>query len=152
MTPVTPGSPRRGYARRVAVSASPEITERIKEGFECWNDGNLDLMEEMYAEDGEYDMSAVFTDSTPFRGRESMRRQWESSWEAWEGSRMDPQAVFDVGENRFVIDARLWGKGIRSGAEVDQRFALLYTIRESDDKIVRCQLFPSLAEAMNAAR
>ena len=136
----------------MAVSASPRITERFKEGFECWNDGDLDLMQDMYAEDGEYDMSAVFTDATPIRGHESMRRQWESLWEAWEGIRMDPQEVFDVGNGRFVVDIRFWGKGVRSGAEVDQRYALLYTIRTSDEKIVRCQLFPNLAAAMNAAR
>lgn len=52
---------------------------------------------------------------------------------------------------RFVVDVRLWGKGKRSGVEVDQRFAYLYTLRESDDKIVRCQLFMSVDAAMEHA-
>jgi hypothetical protein len=34
---------------------------------------------------------------------------------------MDPLAVFDVGGGRFVVDLRWWGKGKRSGLEVDQR-------------------------------
>jgi ketosteroid isomerase-like protein len=135
----------------VAEAASPEIVERFKEGFECWNGGELDLMQDMYAEDGEFDLSAVFTDTRPYRGRKDMRRQWDEIWEAWEGVRMDPLEVFDVGEGRFVVDVRLWGKGRRSGAEVDQRFAYLYTLREADEKIVRCQLFSTVHAAMDAA-
>jgi ketosteroid isomerase-like protein len=133
------------------ATASPHVVDRFKVGFECWNDGELDLMQDMYAEDGEYDMSAVFTDTTPFRGHESMRRQWDEMWIAWEGIRMDPLEVFDLGGGRFVVDMRLWGKGKRSGAEVDQRYALLYTLRDSDDKVVRCQLFPSVEAATDAA-
>jgi ketosteroid isomerase-like protein len=47
---------------------------------------------------------------------------------------------------------RLWGKGKRSGAEVDQRFAFLYTLREADDKIVRAQLFPDAQAALDHAK
>jgi ketosteroid isomerase-like protein len=132
-------------------TASPEIVERFQEGFECWNGGELDLMQDMYAEDGEFDLSAVFTDTAPFRGHEGMRRQWDELWETWEGLRMDPLEVLDVGDMRFVVDVRLWGKGKRSGAEVDQRFAYLYTIREADGKIVRCQLFATVEAATDAA-
>ena len=132
-------------------TAPPEILEWLKEGFECWNGGELDLMQDMYAEDGEVDLSAVFTDTQPVRGRESMRRYFDDLWEIWEGIRMDPLEVFDVGGGRFVVDVRWWGKGKRSGAEVDQRFAYLYTLREADEKIVRCQLFPTVQAAMDFA-
>jgi ketosteroid isomerase-like protein len=143
------GSPR--YPRDMPETVSPELLERFKEGFECWNGGELDLMQEMYAEDGEYDVSAVFTDTPPTRGHENLRRQWDELWETWEGIRMDPLEVFDMGGWRFVVDVRLWGKGKRSGAEVDQRFAFLYTLREADEKIVRCQLFPTVEAAMDSA-
>jgi ketosteroid isomerase-like protein len=135
----------------VPQPVSPEVLERLKVGFECWNGGELDLMQDMYAEDGEFDLSAVFTDTRPFRGHENMRRQWDETWETWEGVRQDPLEAFDVGDGRFVVDVRLWGKGKRSGAEVDQRFAYLYTIREADEKIVRCQLFPTVQAAIDAA-
>jgi ketosteroid isomerase-like protein len=140
-----------GYAPNVPQTASPEILERFKEGFECWNGGELDLMQDAYAEDGEVDLSAVFTDTPPFRGHASMRRYWDELWETWEGIRMDPLEVFDVGRGRFVVDVRLWGKGKRSGAEVDQRFAYLYTLREADEKIVCSQLFPTVQAAMDFA-
>ena len=99
----------------MSQTASPEVVERFKEGFECWNGGELDLMQDSYAEDGELDLSSVFTDTRPFHGREDMRRQWDEIWEAWQGVRMDPLEVFDVGDGRFVVDVRLWGKGSEAG-------------------------------------
>jgi hypothetical protein len=54
-------------------------------------------MLDLYAEDGELDLSAVFTDMSVYRGRDSMHRQPDALWEVWEGVRMDPLAVFDVG-------------------------------------------------------
>jgi ketosteroid isomerase-like protein len=141
----------REYAPNVIQTATPDILERFKQGFECWNGGELDLMQDMYAEDGEVDLSAVFTDTQPFRGHESMRRLWDELWETWEGMRMDPLEVFDIGDRRYVVDVRLWGKGKRSGVEVDQRFAYLYTAREGDRKIVRCQLFPTVQTAIDVA-
>jgi len=80
-----------------------------------------------------------------------MRRYWDELWETWEGIRLDPLEVFDVGDGRYVVDARLWGRGKRSGAEVDQRFAYLYTLRLEDERIIRAQLLPDLAAAMSAA-
>jgi ketosteroid isomerase-like protein len=132
-------------------TASPEVVERFKEGFECWNGGDLDLMQDDYAEDAEFDISAVFIDTPPFKGHASMRRHWDKTWEAWEGVRVDPIEVFELGGGRFVVDVRLWGRGKRSGVDVDQRFAYLYTLREADEKILRCQLFPSVHAAMQSA-
>lgn len=132
-------------------TTSPEVIERFKEGFEQWNCGELDLMQDQYADDAEIDFSAVFTDMEPFRGHETIRRQYNELWKVWEGIRLDPLEVFDVGQGRFVVDMRLWGKGKRSGVEVDQRLASLYTLRESDQKVVRNQLFPTVQAAMDYA-
>jgi hypothetical protein len=43
------------------------------------------------------------------------------------------------------------GSGKRRGVEIDQRFVDLYTIREVDEKIVRCQLFPTVSDATESA-
>ena len=37
----------------MAETASPEVLERFKEGFEWWNCSGLDLMLDRYAEDAE---------------------------------------------------------------------------------------------------
>lgn len=127
------------------------MLDQFKERMECWNRGELDLMQDMYAEDGVFDVSAVFTDVAPRRGHQSMRRYWEELRETWQGLRTDPVEGFDVGEGRYVIDMRMWGKGQRSGIEVDQRFAFLYTFRPQDRKIVHAQMFPDVATAISAA-
>jgi ketosteroid isomerase-like protein len=148
---VTDAAPGWRYARDVAEIASRDTVDQVRQGYEFWNCGTPDLMLDLYAEDGELDLSAVFTDMSVYRGRDSMRRQLDALWEAWEGVRMDPLAVFDVGGGRFVVDLRWWGKGKRSGVEVDQRAAFLYTVRAVDNKIVRSQLFPSVEAAMESA-
>jgi ketosteroid isomerase-like protein len=127
------------------------MLDRFKERFECWNRGELDLMQDMYAEDGVFDVSAVFTDVAPMRGHQRMRRYWNELWETWDGIRLDPIEVFDAGDGRYVVDVRLWGKGRRSGVEVDQRFAFVYTIRPEDEKIVHAQLLPDVAAAISVA-
>jgi hypothetical protein len=108
-------------------------------------------MQAMYAEDAVFDVSAVFTDVAPVRGHENMRRYWNELWEIWGGLRLDPLEAFDVGDRRYVVEVRLWGKGKRSGVEVDQRFAFLYALRSEDDKIIRAQLLPDVAAALSAA-
>ena len=132
-------------------SPSPEVLARIKESFEWWNGGEPQLMLDDYAEDAELDISAVFTDVSVLRDHDSMRRQISEWYEAWEGLRLDSLDVIDVGRGRYVVGIRLWGKGRRSGAEVDRRVAMLYTLREPDKVIVRAQLFPSAEAAIESA-
>jgi ketosteroid isomerase-like protein len=124
---------------------------RLEERFECWNRGEFDLMLEPYAEDGGFDVSAVFTDIAPVRGHENLLRCWHEMREAWGGLRMDPVELIDVGDGRYIADLRLWGKGRRSGAEVDQRFAMLYTVRSEDGKVTHAQLLPDITAAISAA-
>ena len=107
-------------------------------------------MEEMYAEDALFDVSAVFTDVAPMRGKENIRRYWYELRETWAGLRLDPLEVLDVGDGRYVADLRLWGRGKRSGVEVEQRFAFLYTVRP-DGKVIGVRLLPDLAAAISAA-
>ena len=108
-------------------------------------------MLDMYAEDAVFDVSAVFTDVAPMQGHQNIRRYWQTLRETWQGVRIDPLEGFDVGEGRFVVDQRMWVKGKRSGAEVDQRFAMLYAFRTEDGKITHAQLLPDVAAAISAA-
>src|SRR5438128_8089725 len=105
----------------MAKPVSSEVLERfrVQERFDCWNRDELDLMMELYAEDAVFDMSAVFTDTTPVRGREDMLRAWYELRETWGGGvRADPVELYDLGDRRYVLDVRLWGKGTRSGVEI----------------------------------
>ena len=108
-------------------------------------------MLEMYAEDAVWDVSAVFTDDAPVRGHQNLLRSWRELQETWGGGmRLDPLEMLDLGDGRYVLDSRLWGKGTRSGVEVDQRFAFLYDLRP-DGKVSRARLFPDVATAISVA-
>jgi ketosteroid isomerase-like protein len=109
-------------------------------------------MLEPYAEDAVFDVSAVFTDAEPARGRESIRRFWATLKETWDGLRIEPLAAFDLGDDRFVLDQRMWAKGARSGIGIDQRFAMLYEVRPEDQKIVRAQLLPDVETAISVGQ
>jgi ketosteroid isomerase-like protein len=135
----------------VARTASPQILELASERFECWNRNELDQMQDMYAPDAVFDVSAVFTDVRPKQGHGEMREYWNEMQEVWSGVRLDPLEAFDVGDNRYVIDLRLSGQGQRSGAEVEQRFAMLYTLRPEDGKVLRAELYADVDAAEAAA-
>jgi ketosteroid isomerase-like protein len=137
-----------------AEPVPPEILDRLRvtETFECWNRDELEPMLQFYAPDAVFDVSAVFTDVPPKRGHAEMLSYWRELRETWGGGmRSDPIAAHDLGEGRFVLELRLWGKGTLSGVEVDQRFAFLYTIR-ADGKVISAQLFPDLVAAIIAGR
>ena len=131
---------------------SREVLDRLRmeERFECWNRGEFDLMLEPYAEDALFDVSAVFMDVAPVRGHADMRRSWEDLRETWQGLRLDPVEVLEIGEGRYAVDLRLWGKGRGSGAEVDQRFAMLYEVGPAG-QVVSAQLLADVAAAISAA-
>jgi ketosteroid isomerase-like protein len=139
------------YAPTIAKALPPEFLEQFDEQFDCWNRGELDQMLELYAEDAVFDVSAVFTDVSPMHGREDIRRYWGTLREIWDGIRLDPLEGFELEDGRFVIDQRWWSKGTRSGIEIDQRMAILYTLRPDDRKIVHAKLFPDVATAIAAA-
>ena len=124
---------------------------RLEERFECWNRGEFELMLEPYAEDAVFDVSAVFTDVAPVRGHENMYRCWKELRETWDGLRLDPIELLDLGDGCYVADLRLWGKGRQSGAEVDRRFAMLYAFAPEDGKVTRAQLLPDIAAAISVA-
>jgi ketosteroid isomerase-like protein len=131
---------------------SPDILDRLRvqERFDCWNRDEFGPMEEMYAEDAVFDPSAVFSDVAPLRGKDAIRRYWHELRETWAGLRLDPVEVLDLGEGRYVADLRLWGKGKRSGAEVERRLALLYTFG-ADGKATRIRMLSDVATAVSAA-
>jgi ketosteroid isomerase-like protein len=131
----------------MAPAVSPEALEQWKRLYECWNSGDFDEMLDMYAEDATFDVSAVFTDLPPVRGHADIRNCWDELYETLDGLRMDPIEVFSLGSGRYVADMRLWGRGRRSGAEVDRRYGYLAVFGGENGKCLHSQLLPDMASA-----
>jgi ketosteroid isomerase-like protein len=134
----------------MARPVPPQLLQQFQEVFECWNGGDVDQMLDHYAQDGVFDVSAVFVDVPPARGHADIRRSFEALQESLEGLRMDPVEVLSLGSNRFVAQMRLWGKGRRSGVEVDHRYGYLLTFRAEDQKCLSGQMFPDVPTALAA--
>jgi ketosteroid isomerase-like protein len=130
---------------------TPEIKAFVDQGFSCWNGGEIDLMADDYADDAEVDTTTALPDGRRYKGREEFVRFFHEQWDAWDRLRMEPLDVADAGGGRYVVEVRLTGTGRGSGIEIDQRMGLLYTLREQDGKVARCQMFPSRDAALEAA-
>jgi ketosteroid isomerase-like protein len=128
--------------------ASPEMLVAFREGFECWNRGEIDLMADSYDPDATVDMSRVLPDESVLHGVEAIRPFFHRLWDAWEGVRYDPEEIFELGEDRFLVATRVWGRGRASGIEIDQRQGFLYTLGPSG--IASLVMYPSTEEALAA--
>jgi ketosteroid isomerase-like protein len=134
----------------VSVQAvTPDVLAAFRERFECYNRHDFDAMEEMYRPDAVFDPSRVFPGERPRQGYEDMREYWEEIWEIWDGVRLGPVEVLDVGGDRYVVVVELGGRGKRSGADVGQPFAYLHALR--DGLVARADLFPDREAALAAA-
>jgi ketosteroid isomerase-like protein len=134
----------------MAVRAAPELFEYVRDRIDCWNRHELDEMANLYGEDGVVDVTRVFPDGGIVRGRAEVQAMLDEWWEIWEGVRMDTVDVLDAGDGCAVAEIRVWGRGKRSGVEVDRRLALLYTLTE-DGMVVRNDWFPDVDAALEAA-
>jgi ketosteroid isomerase-like protein len=135
----------------MAARAEPDLFAYVRNGIDCWNRHEFDEMADLYVgEDAVLDVTRAFPDGGIVRGRERVRAFLYEWWETWEGVRMDTIDVLDAGDGRVVADVRIWGRGKRSGVEVDQRLAFLYTLGE--DRMVRSnEWFPDVDAALEAA-
>ncbi|MDQ6796220.1 MAG: nuclear transport factor 2 family protein [Chloroflexota bacterium] len=128
-------------------AVSPQVFAQVKEVFDCWNERDFDGMLDMWADDGVFDVSAVFVDVPPTRGHADLSRCWHQLLQSLDGLRMDPVEVFSLGSRRYAVDMRLWGKGRQSGVEVDHRYGYVCAFGE-DGKCLNARLLPDLASAL----
>jgi ketosteroid isomerase-like protein len=94
-------------------------------------------------------LDVVGTAGGVHRGHDGLRRFFREWHEAWERVEYDYDELIDAGGDQVVSVVTRRGRGRASGAEVELRVALLWTLREG--KIARVVWFPSREEALEAA-
>ena len=83
-----------------------------------------------------------------YRGHQAVL-DWMKEWaEAWEEIDYTPEEFTEAGDN-VLVSVRYDGRGKGSGVRVEGRFWYLITIRNG--KIVRWELYPERAQALEAA-
>jgi ketosteroid isomerase-like protein len=131
-----------------AEPVSPVIFASVVEGWECYNRRDFDAMEAHYQPDAVLDVSRVYLDERPRRGRTEMRVYWEQVWEISAGLRMEPVEVLDLGSGRYLVVMRYGQRGKRSGADVERDVALIYTLREG--LVARVDMYADRHAALEA--
>jgi ketosteroid isomerase-like protein len=80
-------------------------------------------------------------------GRDAVIKASRRYWGTWQDYRLEAEQLWDAGSSVVVV-VRERGRGKRSGAPFDQRFAQVWTF--SRGRIVRWEVFPDAARALEA--
>ena len=129
---------------------SKENVEVIRDQFEAVNERDFARAMTHYAEEVELVVhSDAFLNRGTFAGREAVG-EWFGDWfRTFEpGYRFHFEELRDLGDVVLLI-ATHHGRGRTSGVEVRGETGYLYTVR--DGKIVRAELYPDGAAALEAA-
>jgi ketosteroid isomerase-like protein len=124
-------------------------------------EGDIDVIREMFEAFNSEDIGRIldFTDpefcvSVPpelsaepdiYRGRDGMRRYWESFQEAMETIRFNPGRVADTGRG-VLVEMHLTARGRQTGIAVEQLVVGVWEIRAG--RAYRIRVFPTLAGAL----
>ena len=112
-------------------------------------DRSLDRVAEFW--DPEIDWRAIEgapDDIGVFKGHEAMRRYYGQWYETFDDIQVETEELLDAGE-QIVAMIRAVGRMKGSGANIDMRLGIVYTVR--DGLIVRGREYPSREEALEAA-
>jgi ketosteroid isomerase-like protein len=85
-----------------------------------------------------------------YRGREGylqFYREWLSAW--GDGFRFEPRELIDLGDGRLVALAEIKVRGHKSGVELGQRIAFVWTI-DNEGRAVREDSFADWGDALEA--
>jgi uncharacterized protein len=129
------------------------------------NESNADLVRQRFGPMRDGDVEALlplihpeFEVTTPpalaaepdtYRGREGIRRYFESFYESMDRVSFEPDDFIAVGE-RVVVPVTLRARGRTTGIETAQRVVQVWELR--DEKAYRIEVYATLEEAMDAAR
>jgi len=123
--------------------------ELAKRGIDAFNTRDLDLVDELAHPDYEFFPALVGTiDGDSFKGREGLKRYFETVSDTWEELRLVGEEFRDLG-NRVLWLGRLEGCGRGSGVPVDSPCAFIIELRAR--KIERVRAYLDHGEALRAA-
>jgi ketosteroid isomerase-like protein len=128
---------------------SESDVKALRDGFDALAEGGYEAL--MPLIDPDFEMTTPpgqAAEPDTYRGREGMRRWWESFYEVMDDIEIRPRNFTDAGENRVVSEFTLSARGQASGIEVQQEVVTLWTFR--DGKAIRVEFFRDPEEAWEA--
>ena len=125
-----------------------ENVELVRRLLEVYNERSFEQNNDLIAPDIVWDMSRVqLPDWQESTGRDEFL-DWRGAWEeGFSSEHMEPEEIIDAGD-RVVVLVHHRGHGKLSGIDVDQHFAMVWTVR--DGRAVRMDLYPTREAALEA--
>jgi ketosteroid isomerase-like protein len=111
------------------VPAGLSDTEVVQRSYDVWNDDDLERFLTLTHPEAEYIPSGIFPGmASAYRGREGVRRWWETFHEPWREIRVVPERIVERGEEIAVL-VRFEGTG-RDGVATTMSFINRIEVRE----------------------
>ena len=124
------------------------ISRAIRENAQALNRGDYEVFLTAYDPEIEINVIGDVTSGGHYRGREGLREFLLNRDEVWEGYRLEPETVIDLGD-RYVLLQRHSGRGSGSGIEVDRNLGVVMEL--GGGMVTRMDFFWSADEALKAA-
>ena len=124
----------------------PTYKELAERGYRAWNEDDPSALLAICHPEVEYHTSGVFPGLEPvYRGKEAMRRWWETFHEPWREIKVIPERIAERPDGVAVL-IRFVGTG-RHGIETTMQF--INTIEVRDGLAYRFDSQPPTAEAIS---
>ena len=126
-----------------------DARDAVLAAYEALNERDIDAAMEALAEDAEWHESEVLPDTGVYRGREAIRAFLTDFLASWERFHQTVEEVREEGD-RMLVMIHLEATGRGSAAEVDARYAHLWTV--SGGRGTRVDAFYDRDEALAALK
>jgi ketosteroid isomerase-like protein len=127
---------------------SQENVELVRKLYEVYNERSFTEHPDLVDADIVWDMSRVnLPDASVSTGRDDFPNFVEAWAESFASEQMEAQEMVDAGD-RVVVIVRHRSQGKRSGIELEQTFAMVWTLRNG--RAIRMEVFPTRHEALEA--
>jgi ketosteroid isomerase-like protein len=127
---------------------SQENVELVRKLFEVYNERSFAENAELVDPEIVWDLSRLeLPEGTPYTGRLELSGFVETWEDGFESEHVEAEEILDAGD-RVVVLVRHRGRGRLSGIDVDQTYAMVWTLR--DRRAVRMDMYPSHSEALEA--
>jgi ketosteroid isomerase-like protein len=126
-----------------------DATEMIVASYDSLNERDIDATMAALAEDAEWHESEVLPETGVYRGRAAIRAFLTHFLDSWERFHQTVEEV-QVAGDRLLLMIHLEATGKGSAADVDARYAHLWTV--SEGRGVRVDAFYDRAEALAALK
>jgi ketosteroid isomerase-like protein len=113
----------------VEAASASTAADVVRRCFELLSEGDIDGGLELFAPDAELHDVPEIPGSTVYRGRDGIRRWWETINESMAGIRFDFVGIVE-GEEMIAVETRARATGKESGIETDWTFWTVWRVRK----------------------